>query len=230
MKKLNQRGMIGPVEIVLLLVLAGIIGYTGWRVWDSNKAEEPTTTTSQTTTDATTNEDEDTNTDKETVTKPVSTNKTYTTTYEKMKFTYPKSFTLKDSSGPTAYGNGDYISLTKGNVILTLAAANGGRGGGCDDCVLAKSTKVSILGRTAYINYWSFKAGQLRIISTSTGKTDFIFSNIPTKYVPDDPNGAEASVIAEIYFTDSTPTQSMASVLVNKDVAAAAKIIASLHY
>ncbi len=43
MKKLNQQGM-GAVEIVLILVLAGILGFTGWYVWHSKQGTDKSLT------------------------------------------------------------------------------------------------------------------------------------------------------------------------------------------
>ena len=39
MKK-NESGF-SVVHVLLLLVVVGIIGFAGWKVWDTNRSEEP---------------------------------------------------------------------------------------------------------------------------------------------------------------------------------------------
>lgn len=62
MKKLNQKGMVGAVEILLIVLVIGVLGFVGWRVYDSksepsaSETNTPSATTEETETEEVANE------------------------------------------------------------------------------------------------------------------------------------------------------------------------------
>ncbi len=236
MKRLNQRGMIGPIEVVLLLVLAGIIGFTGWRLYDANKDSEESTTTSQTATNTSedANSDTDVEEDADTETPPVSTDKTYTTRYEKLKFTYPKGFTLKDTSYTiTSVDPGtDRVELKKGNITLSIVAGITGIGGSCTDCAVLDSEKITLFNHTFYLNYTrGYKGNVVEAIELAKTTTCSYICSYDSKNVVtswgNSSDGEPAGVLVTIGLTKPLK---LAAALKDPDVTAAVDIIKSLHY
>ncbi len=87
--------------------------------------------------------------------KPIS----YTTEYEKLKFNYPKDFKLTDTSTP-AEGESlprDLILLVAPNgTEITIGTGLFGIGGSCPgECKILQSDKITVLGKTRYINFYN---------------------------------------------------------------------------
>lgn len=178
MKKLNHRGFSLP-HLLLFIVILGLIGGTGWYVYNSNKKANKSLD----------NASADTNLnlkkkagDEKTEADPYEGWKTYTTKYEKMSFKYPSDLTLTDTS--TATTNQD--NVTPGMDKIKLTSASGfeisiqtglyGIGGGCEECTIDFADPVSVAGANYFINYVNPGTGKIRSITVSKTNDDFIGS------------------------------------------------------
>lgn len=87
--------------------------------------------------------------------------KQYTTKYEKLKFSYPSTFTLADSSTTQEMiqPGTDKIIISNGNFKMDLQTGLYGIGGSCVDCKVLYAEPITILGKTYSLNYVSYDGG-----------------------------------------------------------------------
>lgn len=92
--------------------------------------------------------------------KPVQT-KQYTTKYEKLKFSYPNTFTLTDNSTTQelVQPGTDKIILNNGNYNIDLQTGLYGIGGECSECKVLLSEPIEIMGKKYFVNYVSNDGG-----------------------------------------------------------------------
>ncbi len=87
--------------------------------------------------------------------------KQYTTKYEKLKFSYPSTFTLADSSTTQEMiqPGTDKIIISNGNFKMDLQTGLYGIGGSCGDCKVLYAEPITILGKTYSLNFVSYDGG-----------------------------------------------------------------------
>lgn len=151
MTRLKSSLGFSALEALLILVIVGILGFTGWFVYHSQKVatkdynSHPSTAT--------------------TTAKPAKSTgqyagwKSYTTKYERLSFKYPSNWKLVDQS------NTDSTDVTPGQDSVTLISNDSLEvtiGAGAEDFDVGNSTvrilsatPLSILGRTNYLTFTS---------------------------------------------------------------------------
>jgi len=242
MKK-NQKGF-SVVEVLIVVVIAGLLCGIGWLVWDRNKSDKKAQTeqSAVVSTPAAAKED---------------TTKTYTIPNEALTFTYD-SKTSTVTAGETNDENDLYIERVKvktGSATLSVTTGIDGIGGGpqCTPdeagkgCEVLKTQKSSFLAKP--ITYRLVK-GDVLTDCGSAGKPDCANAPLKTIYFLDTATstdeygpccgminatakntGKKAKVtgglLVSIETEDAIENKDM---LDNADIQATIKIIESMHY
>lgn len=148
--KSNQSGF-GVVEGLLILIIVGILGFTGWYVWHSkNNANENLNAA------ANTNLSTSSTKKKSTTTTGSNTSlKTGVLTYEKASFKYPGSWTIVSSSktnGSVSPGT-DNVTLTS-PTTLQVTIGTGIYGiGSAPGLKLLSATPINTFGHSYFLSY-----------------------------------------------------------------------------
>ena len=124
MKKTNQKGF-SAVEGVLLLVILGMIGFTGWYVYHSKKVANKESNSQATVQTVVTKESTSTN--------PYAGWKTYTNQEAGLTFQYPSNWTsqtatITPDSGGSFLGISGTLTSPTGNPLYWIYQEAGGKG------------------------------------------------------------------------------------------------------
>lgn len=137
----SQKGF-SAVETILLVIIVGLIGFTGWYVYTSNGKANKTL-------DQANSVQNSTPTVKE-------SNKTYESTAIKgLSFKYPTSWILEN--GETAFDGTDTTTLTSPQGSKVYWGSGGaGFGGNCDDrdYITILSVDATKYAKDLYVVYW----------------------------------------------------------------------------
>ena len=112
MKKIDQRGAIGPIELVLIIAILAIIGFVGYRIYQTNGSEEVKNNTAQNTeTVDTTKETDDANTEDQENTEDA-TQTQFTAEVGKFTLSLPSDYAvIKSVDGSFAARNSTQIEI-----------------------------------------------------------------------------------------------------------------------
>lgn len=127
--------------------------------------------------------------------------KQYTTKYEKLKFSYPSTFTLTDNSTTQelVQPDTDKIILNNGNYNIDLQTGLYGIGGECSECKVLLSEPIEIMGKQYYVNYVSNDGGPKAdvVIIGSTAQDTFGVALTSKNITPvNDPGGSKTTGIS----------------------------------
>lgn len=117
----NQNGF-GVIETLLVLVILGFVGFTGWFVYSSNKVADKNYEAANTSSSSEQSRQQN------------ALNKTYKDPVGKFGFKYPANWTLKSVSNTddAEYPYSDVTITSPGGSKLKIGNDWGGRGGMCD--------------------------------------------------------------------------------------------------
>ena len=222
MKKQNGFAVI---EGVLFLVIAGILGFTGWYVYSSHNRALDIYADADSASSSTINH-------KKSSSQPnvYASWKTYKTKYEKLSFKYPDQWTLEDNSQPT---KGDSIELSNNDFVIhmELGAYPGIDWGGNK----IYEEPISFIGKSAKL-----------IFATDLERTDKDFvatiilqggeaqTNTKNVSIPSGGQSDKGNINLSIWFgpidVSNTITKPLKEVLADKNYSDAKLIIQSMAY
>lgn len=242
--KENQKGF-GVVEGLLILVIVGLIGFTGWYVWHikqntdkiNNKAAAVAASTAAQSTKKTAT----------TTTNPYAGWNTATIKYEQISYKYPSTWTLSDSSTPSPKGSDGCVYPGQDKVVLTSPSSHrlefdtgllciGGSGAKTFD-----SIPVMSLGKNLYITLAAPSEGSTTTnyatsgcLSTTTKQASYPTSDLKSKNIFVNGSSSEAPVNEFCYWTylsnTSPPQLSISEVEQSADFATAKLVFESMKY
>lgn len=247
MKK-NQGGF-SALHIVLVLVVVGIIGFAGWKVWDSSKKEEPK---KETTTNTTTKTDEK----KEEAISQQESLKIYTIENEGLTFQYNPKITTVTAEKPKQENDLylEDLDVKTGSVTLSIRAGIDGIGGS-PQCIVGDRSKCEVIAtkNSTFLG----KTATYRLVK-SVGSRDCGYEGVPScdnaplttsffldtysgtdEYGPccgtistkSKNTGKKAKVTGSLLLSIK-PKDTIANkdLLLNKDILETIRIIESMHY
>lgn len=127
--KNNQKGF-STVELVLVLIIVGLVGFIGWYVWDTKKDTDNESSTTQTSTSTASNGN---------------LSKTYTDAKDGTKFSYPEDWKLDIEKQDDLQPGSVSGTLTSPSGKVELAYANyvtGVGGGSCPEDFICPTIHV----------------------------------------------------------------------------------------
>jgi len=147
-KSQNSKGF-SVVEALLVIIVVGILGFTGWFVYhaknvaNKNYNSQPTTQASKT------------NKDSQTADGPYAGWKTYSSSFEKLSFKYPSSWKSVTPAIPSTAPGADSFELKSpsGAVTVSWDSEIDGIGGACDPEVMPGDTSPA--GQPNPCPYWT---------------------------------------------------------------------------
>jgi hypothetical protein len=171
MTRLKNSMGFSAVEILLIIVVVGTLGFAGWFVYRSHTTAGKDNNSQQTTHASSakkTSEPAD----------PYAGWESYTTTYDKLKFKYPADWQLSDTSNA---GNSDvtpgqdWVRLTSNDSLeVSIILGTTDFDGGSPNVRSLYSTPVSMLGGAYYLQFTSSSdttAGAVVTTSNSLPRT-----------------------------------------------------------
>jgi hypothetical protein len=147
MKKLNNMGF-SAVEALLILVVIGILGFTGWFVYHSQKlATKDYSSQSSIQTSSTKKSTEPSD--------PYAGWKTYTSSFEKLTFKYPADWRSVTPEVPSTDPSADSFELKSPSNALSISwdSEIDGIGGACDPDVMPGGAAPA--GQPSPCPYWT---------------------------------------------------------------------------
>jgi len=169
--KKKKNGLIAAIIILIILAIAAIGGtwyYMNNKAKNAKKAQDEQIQQLQ-------KQIDDLKKEAESKTSASQT-KTFTTQYDKLKFSYPTGWTLTDK---TKANDAQYVAETglPGRDTVKIMSGDGfsislddglyGIGGGCDTCKVLATENITILGNKYYLNYIDDGKGKITIIPVS---------------------------------------------------------------
>lgn len=213
------------LELLLVIVLVGVLGFVGYRVYQARQVKPTQQSTSPTRTEPEV--------------------KTHKLKYEKYSIKYPLDFTLKDTSqagDANSVPDSDSISLTRKNGFeLSIQTGLYGIGGACETCKVVMSKPFTFLGKKVYANFVDAdfangrSSGRVRSIVVTADPTDWFGAGILGKNIsPPDGDELNEDLPMGIYMNyadgDEVVEKTLSEMASSKDVAAAIKILESAKY
>jgi len=166
MQTLKNDDGFSVVETLLLIVIIGILGFTGWYVYHAQKAANK---------DYSANPSVHVNTTK--ATSKYDGWKSYTTKYDKLSFKYPSDWQLIDTSNSDdadVTPGQDWIKLiAKDSLGVSIITGDTMYDGGNASLQVIASTKINTLGHDSYLQFLSDS-------DTTSGATLTTANAIPT--------------------------------------------------
>jgi hypothetical protein len=192
----SERGAIPVFEVALLVLVLGVLGVAGYRVY-TEKYTAPGGGDVKVEKKA----------ESKTVQDPYAGWKDYTTKYDKIKLKYPSDLTLVDES------EADTENVTPGSDHIRLTNANGfefriqtglhGIGGACEECTVDHSEPVMVLGEGRFLNFVNRGAGGISGVVVGANNTDWFGASLKTKNITIVDTGGKAA--SDISFDFRTP-------------------------
>lgn len=134
----NFKGF-SAIEGLLIIVIVGILGFTGWYVYNSKQnADKSNTASTQVSSSTATKAAAD----------PYAGWKTYTSTYEKSSYRYPSDWksVAPKMTGQDANADAYQLQSPSGKVTVSWISGVGGVGGACSDKVQPPAVDADGIG------------------------------------------------------------------------------------
>lgn len=233
MKKPDQTGF-SIVELLLILVVIGIIVFTGWYVYQSQETANKGYDSQSSAQDAP-------------AVNQYAGWKTDSLTYEKMSFKYPSTWQISNTSkdeaatGGTATPGADTVTLTSpSGLIVSIQTGEAGVNSSGVPIGLLDSKPVTTLGGSYYLVFYTNKAQStteargacLNKTSTPTGMPLIASKNIKTAGMESDSTEPTANLICIRYPMEGnvTPVKPVSAFEQDASYKDARLIIESLTY
>jgi hypothetical protein len=223
----NEKGF-GLVEIIIIIVILGVIGFGGWYVWQANNPPQPQSKT-QTETPAQ-NQAEP----KEEPVDPYDGWKSYTFKYEKFSLKYPATYTVTGTSSATEGVNpgSDVLKLTKQGLVINIHTGLSGIGGVCEACKVVLSKEVTFLGAKVAANFVDNGTGKVNTVVVTKDKNDWFGAGIKGKNIKStyDNQPLPMGISIRYQANGEIVQKDLNEIAASADIAEAIKILESAHY